>query len=1520
MSPKHSTQGNDLVFRVFFASTFGDFIAERIVLHERVFPDVREFCRTKGVRFLPIDLRYGISEGEVTDQHLVRACIEEVHRCQRVSPFFNFVALLGDRYGTRALAETIPQADFEKLISFLTPADAALAKRWYRLDENALPPRYILQPRGNDWQDNWKHMRDVLVKASSLAGTISADTRRILTTSITDQEIYAGVFEPKALALPILVRRHLPEKNKLSPEAQLTFFESTQQEESTDQENLGPTLLGRLHEGIESRYQSSIIPYPATLTGDAISPESLEWFYQTMKAALQQRIVDTIEQDAQQRANAPTSTTTFQMAFASDRLAHFEGQDAALATIDTYLAGQTNGTDNAPLIVTGPSGIGKTTLLLKAAEEACQRYPQAVQLNYFIGGSTPVSTTSELLATLEQDLATQYGREITLPQERTELEMHLRDCLAFASAEKPLIIFIDALDQLAIDSFLTRWIPMRLPNFARLVISILPGQALDALKARLGDTPPLELSGLPLAEAMRVFADWMKERGRTLTQFQWHAVETFYWKNPNPLALRVVVEFARRWPSWQTMLPAFPTTTPELIDLWLNTLEEPNRHGSDLPGYLLGMIGAGKNGLAEDELIGVINQQLSLHNHLSLPAQASASPTYTTFPMVLWARLYAEIDWMCTLRQIDSTRVLTFYHRQFREAIERRYLHASAKVAPANTRWRRLFTKLNTPTSGTAALRLHADLADYFGRDNQQMRQVPYSENTAQHPRAKVNERMVSELAYQYFHSQQFEKLKALLFDGEFLQARIQASKTSEALVDIGYIQGDPAVDLLREVITLSQPILDLLPQELPNQIFGRSATLWSMMHTWARWDDPHFLLESHTLRQPTDRNALLSRHQQGVMHTIFLDNEYALSTSRDRTLRIWNLTSGESSHPLDGHTGTVRYGAYDPNFQRIASASEDSTIILWDRTGTLLHTFTGHQGHVVWCGFTPDGRLLISASADGTIQVWHTTKPYAPFARFAEHTGPITTCALDASGALLASASADGTIRVWDIATRTRKQVLSDDGIAVTACLFTPDGRLVSGSADGAIRVWDLSTGTCSVLNGHEGWIYALALHPTRPNILLSASKLSGREDPGMCVWDIDAGIEKNRMTERIGDVRACGFANGGRTAIGATWGNKLLAWEWETPDPVRQLDGPTMGLNTCAIQGTLVIAGSEDTTIHIWDTTTWLSQGVLGGQRIAIRACAVNHAGDTLAYGLTSGEMILEDAASRGVIARWQAHTPAKWMRSCAFSPDGRFLLTASDDRRLLLWHLDTTLIHEFIDPTLITGTAHEVEIRFCTFSLDGQYVLSAGGNGTRDTTIRLWDRQSGDIVQRFTGHTQLAIECRFSPDGKTLYSASFDTTVKKWDVASGNLLDSVTPARQSVIRTCDMSQDGKLLVIGCSDGSLALIDAETLHVIGTIQAHNNLVNTCRFTADGRFVNSCSSDSTLKLWDTASFVLASSSGNVAVPIITWRGDNKTLICLAVDLTTPHLYVSEDDALHTLVIENLPRVEAELAPDASAG
>jgi WD40 repeat protein len=141
-------------------------------------------------------------------------------------------------------------------------------------------------------------------------------------------------------------------------------------------------------------------------------------------------------------------------------------------------------------------------------------------------------------------------------------------------------------------------------------------------------------------------------------------------------------------------------------------------------------------------------------------------------------------------------------------------------------------------------------------------------------------------------------------------------------------------------------------------------------------------------------------------------------------------------------------------------------------------------------------------------------------------------------------------------------------------------------------------------------------------------------------------------------------------------------------------------------------------------------------------------------------------------------------------AFAPNGRQILTASDDGTMRLWDVPSGL-----EVRRLKG--YSSRVLSVALSSDGGQALSGHGDGS----VRLWDLENMEEVRRFERHRAKVTAVAFAPDGRTAFSASPDETLRRWDTATGWQLGICRVG--SAIHCLAVSDDGLSVFAGGRDG---------------------------------------------------------------------------------------------------------------------
>ena len=1408
-------------FRLFVCSTFADLEAERNLLQESVFPRLQRLCLAAGCHFQAIDLRWGISDDAALDQQTMRVCLEEIERCQKVTSRPNFVVLLGDRYGWRPPQAEIPEAEWASLVTHIPPPDRELVEAWYRLDANDLPPRYHLRSRAGEetaaavWVPIEAELQAALAAA---AGAIADRERRaVYVGSATEQEIVAGVLGTDDAAGRVFC-----------------FFRSIvghpgNGNASRFVEPLAQTrrLLKELKEALRRFLPGGVYEYPTPWAGQGPSDGHLKRLGEDVYATLARAI--TVEMERVEEVDPLEAEHEAHRAFGEERARFFTGRAEELRRVREYLTG----TSRRPLVVIGEPGSGKSALLARAAEEAERQPRHAEIIARFVGVTPGASTGPGLLEELCHRLARRYGSgEAAVPRTYPELVAQFGQYLGLSTAERPLVVFLDGLDQLAEGQRPDQlgWLPALLPPDVRLVVSTRPGEA--AARATRREPMAFTLPPMPPGDGGRLLDAWLDEGRRTLQSAQRRQVLRQFAVQGRPLWLRLASAEACRWTSYQQPAALAPDIGGIIRRNMLARLEAEGQHGAVLVSRALGFLAASRRGLAEDELLELLSADPEVM--ADFRRRSPSSPSAKRLPPVLWSRLRFDLNPYLAERGVDGALLLGFYHQEVADVAAGAYL------------------------GGEHGLRRHRALAGYFRRQAD-----PDGDGTW----AGLSPRGLSELPYHLIRASRLSELYELLTDVRFLERKARIVHTVELLDDHG-----ERVTRFRGVIELLDD-LELALREWPEDAAGKRQEtlgalqralrheahvlerwpelLWQQIHNRLQWADaaaarilgrkrgrgrpgePEWL---QTCIPPSESQALirtLAGHEDAVLAcAVSPDGTRIVSAGLDGDVRLWDADNGIVTAVLRGHTERAHGCVFSPDGTRIVSVGSDGTVRLWDAdTGAQVRTLRGHEGPVYACEVSPDGSWIVSAGEDHTLRIWN-LETGAAMATLSGHTERVSGCAVAPDGSWIVSAAADRTLKLWDTGSWAERTTLAGHADAVQCCAISPDGTwIVSGGFEDDLRVWNATTGDQhTAMAGHTSWVEDCRFS-SDGSLLVSASR-----DNTLKVWDTGDWAERGTLVGHAYWVNGCAFTPDRSKVVSAGADGTIRLWDLSAATDTT-VSRHTSHVHDCAIarDGSFVISGAWDGLLKIWDAASGRQRLALSADPVSVETCAISNDGSRIVTGGRDGLVKLWDPATGQLTATMTGHTD--WVLDCAISPDDSFVVSAGRDTLVNVW---------YSAGATRTFSGHNGFVSTCAVSPAGDWIVSGCWGGL----VKLWDPRSGTELGTLAGHAGTINRCAVSPDGSWVVSASNDRTLKLWDVRTRRELGTLA-GHDWHVYDCAVSPDGSWLVSASGDRTLKVWEVATGRLLATLRGHTGQVLFCAITGLGHRLVSADEDGLVCIWE---------------------------------------------------------------------
>lgn len=608
-----------------------------------------------------------------------------------------------------------------------------------------------------------------------------------------------------------------------------------------------------------------------------------------------------------------------------------------------------------------------------------------------------------------------------------------------------------------------------------------------------------------------------------------------------------------------------------------------------------------------------------------------------------------------------------------------------------------------------------------------------------------------------------------------------------------------------------------------------------------------------------------------GIVYTAVFspDGQYLAAGTSEGAIYLWRTADQQLVQVIHVHSQAISELAFaqrvveDRTQLVLASAGDDKRGGFWvlaEQVQERWHVPLAHeqQEELLAIGLRADGQRVTSVDSNGHVFLWDVReRAHAALVHhFVTQPTRLRLIAFSTDGQSVAVGHRDGTVQLWQVETGELALVLTETTGSIVAVALSPDGRLLAtGGKDGHLCLWTLPAGQLQqVVETKAGAIDALAFSPDGQRLA------STHLDRAIRVWTIDAEPSLHLHHTLTGHTHMIWSVAFGPQPTLRQAGNRSVAQQ-------------------------LIVSGSSDQTVRVWNAETGQSLYTLRGQPRALVGLdirALPQGPSATAAAVEIGDAwLLAAAGFAQVVHLWHGHGPVAnatlpvlhgsrgALYSVAISPDGRMLASAGQDQLIYLWELASGQVYQ-------TLQGHSKSIQCVAFDPDGTRLAS----GSIDGTVRLWSLPKERPAPAHTvgvlypdyplvvlqAHPSSVYNIAFSPDGALLASVGADRSLRLWDMTQPHCPElvaarkTVQEAEEHDLFAVAFSPDGRKLACGGShliylwdrsDHAEQGFSNDTLPLI--LRQHTLRIFAVAFSPDATTLASGSDDCTICLWTVA-------------------------------------------------------------------
>jgi WD40 repeat protein len=1163
-------------FRLFVSSTFSDFTKEREILHKDVFPIIDKYASDKGFTFQAIDLRWGVNEEAQLDQKTLELCLDEVRACKH-NPHPNFLILAGDRYGYIPLPYMIEQQEFDAVLNNVEIMDdKELLEAWYILDNNQLPASYVLEKRTDkyekyeEWEKVEKRLREILQSAVEKANLNKTDSDKYF-LSATEQEVIEGIckFKDKTDAQKDcdenIDKKYIygyirdisnPSGKYIDEDDQLQTKAKQFKENLQNILNEDDNIIESKFNTVEEYEESKLIDFR-------------DYMIDKLKSSIYNQItqlkdIATLDREISEQKN-----------FQQDKLKGFLGREKILKDISSYI---NNHTTTEPLVVYGPSGMGKSALIAKAIDIVSTSHDNIIFR--FVGATANSTSIRNLLISIVDEMSKNNIIDTIDEYASDDNKFYEQIKNIFNSIDKDIVLFIDALDQLQYKEYLN-WLPDILKNNFKLILSVLKDAKYqedthyyNRLNGRYSKNNFVDITQDSLEEVKdTIIINLLKIENRQLDENQTkYLLDKWKYAEYLPLYLKIAIEEVKHWRSGDDT-QELSDGIENIIDEYLENLTEFYHHEKLLIQKVFGYIHASKDGLSEKELLDILSEDLEdeaefngaiinkFHEPIKVKNQRRDNNEEHILPISIWSRLNTQLKPFIIISNIDNQPLIKFFHRQFTSVIEK-------------------FVENDK-------IKFHTKLANYFS--------LLQDKNKSWDKRYH-NLHMLNELPYQLLKAKDAKNLKNILSDIEFIGSIYNNKKqdefrnilskapklnklTKDKIYHLESFFREKDHFLIKEKLKYTYIIQGLYQLALED---GNNSLLTiEALELQKTNKDTFQYLSINNRKHKFTRSGLetvIHGHTGAILGVTFLSNNTFISYSDDNTLKTWNYQGKIlCNFSKNGHTSAIR-GVLELDNNKILSYSNDNSIIIWNEYGSVLKKNLQHTAAINEV-ILLDCNTVVSCSSDHTLIIWSlVTEKYI---QLKGHTDKIIGLFKLINNTIV-SYSDDKTIKLWSVtgkllsSIKTPKRVIN----AFELKYGKYAGYILSYSYDHILRIFDKYGVEVKILKYHTDVIWGAV--ELEDNKIFTFS-----DDMNVCIWDINT--TKQLINPQVLKAHSRFMWSGiyiknSTKIITCSDDRTLCLWDYNTLENI-YFKGHGRSVKGLIEVGQYIVSYSSDNTIRVWN-----------------------------------------------------------------------------------------------------------------------------------------------------------------------------------------------------------------------------------------------------------------------------------------------------------------------------------------------